>query len=259
MSWLYWGIPCQVILYALWYSWWGGWCFGPRFLTDALPLLILLLVPTWNWFRGRPFWKVVFILTAIYSFAVQCAGSLWYPRGKPDSYPQPIDRDNRLFQGRLWSWRDSQLSRIVREGITVPRPITDFKEELWFEESPQSLPAGDTAVLAIGARNLGKQAWSATNDRTIRYAVQVSYHWRRESEHRFVVWDGIRSWLPVNVYPGEVVRFDTEIITPEEPGSYVLVLDLVQQGVGWFQEHGGQVLKIPVWVAPKKGCLRLEG
>jgi hypothetical protein len=32
-------------LHAKWDGWWGGVCFGPRLLSDALPLLSLLLVP----------------------------------------------------------------------------------------------------------------------------------------------------------------------------------------------------------------------
>lgn len=30
---------------ALWWAWWGGWCWGPRLLTPALPLIVLGLGP----------------------------------------------------------------------------------------------------------------------------------------------------------------------------------------------------------------------
>jgi hypothetical protein len=34
------GLTC--LFYARWYEWRGGWCFGPRFLCEALPILCLL-------------------------------------------------------------------------------------------------------------------------------------------------------------------------------------------------------------------------
>jgi hypothetical protein len=39
-------VPLIVLLtYARWWTWWGGWCWGPRFLVPALPFLILGLGP----------------------------------------------------------------------------------------------------------------------------------------------------------------------------------------------------------------------
>ncbi len=31
-----------LILFARWYDWWGGWGYGPRFLCEALPILVAL-------------------------------------------------------------------------------------------------------------------------------------------------------------------------------------------------------------------------
>ncbi len=37
------GLPCLLLLYARWWSWEGGWCWGPRFLLPALPFFVIAL------------------------------------------------------------------------------------------------------------------------------------------------------------------------------------------------------------------------
>jgi hypothetical protein len=37
-------IALHVLLIALWPSWWGGYCYGPRLLTDAVPWMTLFAI-----------------------------------------------------------------------------------------------------------------------------------------------------------------------------------------------------------------------
>ena len=48
--------------------------------------------------------------------------------------------------------------------------------------------------------------------------------------------------------PGESTRVAVEVEAPSRPGSYVLEMDLVQEGVGWFGEHGSPVAQAAVRV-----------
>ena len=48
------------------------------------------------------------------------------------------------------------------------------------------------------------------------------------------IFDGARTRLPARVVPGETIMVTVEILPPPEPGRYVLVLDLVREGVRWF-------------------------
>lgn len=34
-----------ILVYAQWHAWWGGWCYGPRMLSDLTPLLAFGLLP----------------------------------------------------------------------------------------------------------------------------------------------------------------------------------------------------------------------
>jgi hypothetical protein len=48
------------------------------------------------------------------------------------------------------------------------------------------------------------------------------------------VWDGVRTALPEDIKGGESIRVSLAVKAPQEPGEYVLIIDLVQEGVIWF-------------------------
>lgn len=66
-------------------DWRGGYCYGPRFLTDLLPVFVWLLVPVVAW-RGslsrgmRP----VFVAAVLLSMVPQAIGVFFYPFGRSD-------------------------------------------------------------------------------------------------------------------------------------------------------------------------------
>jgi len=48
-----WGTLVTLLaVYCRWHGWDGGWCWGPRFLVPAIPLLVLLCVPLFDCPRG---------------------------------------------------------------------------------------------------------------------------------------------------------------------------------------------------------------
>ncbi|MEO8505109.1 MAG: hypothetical protein ABI609_14510 [Acidobacteriota bacterium] len=69
------GALAQLLFYAK-ADWRGGYSWGPRWLTDVLPLLVWLLPPAFAALRG--FGRAMFGLAACASIAVQCVGAFWY-------------------------------------------------------------------------------------------------------------------------------------------------------------------------------------
>jgi hypothetical protein len=65
----------QTLLYARWHVWFGGWCWGPRFLAPLMPFLALALGPWLEgaWRRGRGVRLAVMGLSAV-SALVQLLG-----------------------------------------------------------------------------------------------------------------------------------------------------------------------------------------
>jgi hypothetical protein len=97
-------------------DWWGGWCFGPRYLTDLLPFLAWFLVPVLTSIRTRPVLRLVFAATVAVALWVQGVGAFYYPAGDWDGRPINVD----LKPQRIWDWSDTQLLRSWRAGPSPP-------------------------------------------------------------------------------------------------------------------------------------------
>jgi hypothetical protein len=131
---------------------------------------------------------------------------------------------------------------LVKEGVVwFPQMSVGYRIDL---QSPYavhfgSVPiftyiAGATHSLNVPLTNIGTAAWNAGGAQPVRLA----YHWR-DGAGRLLVWDGIRTALPSDVQPGASLTIPARIIAPEVGGSVHLTIDLVREGVAWFQYLGG--------------------
>ncbi len=91
----------ETITYATYYKWWGGWCFGPRYFADLMPVLTILLMPILKPLTERSVLKYIFISLVTLSFGIQVVGA-YFRINLADSPNQ------------LWSWRDSQLVDAIK-------------------------------------------------------------------------------------------------------------------------------------------------
>lgn len=128
-NWLFKCLSVGVILTILFFSnysvWWGGSCYGPRFLTDILPVLALFLYFIRDMIRKNlPVGFLLSLLIAI-SIFVQAIGAFnysynWYYN------PTNVDYDHE----RLWDWRDSVIIRSVKDGVQEPIFLRNLKDKL---------------------------------------------------------------------------------------------------------------------------------
>jgi hypothetical protein len=99
-------VAAQIFLYSL-TDWRAGESWGPRYLTDILPILVWLLAPALPMLR--PLARGAFILTAAASIAVQAIGAFWYTKssdeliyaGNPASKRAAWDPGNTPFLTEL--------------------------------------------------------------------------------------------------------------------------------------------------------------
>ncbi len=96
----------QLVFFGWWDAWWGGWSYGPRLLTEAAAVLVVLSVPALERLHLNRLARPAFVILLVYSASVQAIGALAYT-GAWDATPVNVDRD----PGRLWDWQDSQIRR----------------------------------------------------------------------------------------------------------------------------------------------------
>ena len=97
-------------------TWWAGWTYGPRYWTDTLPLFAIVLGYgiSWSLEACRPI-LVAFAATAAVAISIQGIGALCYPSSWA-GHPTNIAQNH----ARLWDWRDTEVTRCLKEGIHPP-------------------------------------------------------------------------------------------------------------------------------------------
>jgi SAM-dependent methyltransferase len=120
---------------------------------------------------------------------------------------------------------------------------------------PQVAP-GTSAKVSVKVRNTSSEPWPASA------YVHLADRWRRPDG---VTVDGTNGWAAIGKHmaPGEEVELRLHVVPPTVSGDCVLMLDLVQDQIGWFGDRGSSPLELPV-VVPQStpatnGSSRTEG
>ena len=161
---------------------------------------------------------------------------------------------------------DPRLSRgYVAELVRVLRPGGMLVFQLPSEADPRSvlpwsalradveplcaeleLAPGATATVPVRVRNRGDASWPAQHERR---PVRLGNHWLDASGTMLRLDDG-RAFLPRDLAPGEQAELSLSVTAPEEPGAYLLELDLVHEAVAWFADRGSPTARVPTRVGP---------
>ncbi len=102
----------HIAFIAAWPIWWGGYCWGPRLLTEICAPMIILIAVGFPAIRyGGVKWA--FLGVAVYCCLIQGLGVFCYPKGRWDSVPVSVNDD----PARLWNWADNPLIRTAHGGV----------------------------------------------------------------------------------------------------------------------------------------------
>lgn len=101
----------DAIVIAKWGVWWGGYCWGPRLLTELAPPIVILMAMGVSVIE-RPWPRRAFAVLALYSISIQAIGAFFYPKGRWDTQPRNVN----VAPARLWDWRDNPVARTIRGG-----------------------------------------------------------------------------------------------------------------------------------------------
>jgi dolichyl-phosphate-mannose-protein mannosyltransferase len=248
------GVVLTILLYAKWAMWWGGSSYGPRLLADLAPVLALSLYPLTPWLRTSRALTAVFCLLAAWSIGAHAIGAFvddrsWYSNGGAD-----VDH----YPARLWSWSDNQLVNPPRDFVT--RLMIDARRLPTSRTAPELLAAsyqtdapprltvdcGKTVPMLVVATNTGRAAWLA-HSRGETGVVNLGWRWHADGRPE-LPGEG-RARLGAAVLPGQRHRFWTAMLAPREPGTYVLEVGLVDEGLTWFSAVGTPPVRVTVTVA----------
>jgi hypothetical protein len=107
-----------LLLYAKFHAWSGGWCFGPRYLTDLVPFAVVLAVPPLLALARRgTAGRAAALLLVLWSVAVQVVGAFRYDVIEGNAMlVAPGDDAVEPF----WRWRQSQLLVVAHSGWKAP-------------------------------------------------------------------------------------------------------------------------------------------
>jgi len=64
-----------------------------------------------------------------------------------------------------------------------------------------------------------------------------------------IIYDGLRSVLLYNISSGATINTRIVVKTPDKEGNYILVIDLVKEGVTWFEEQGARTFEKEIEVS----------
>jgi hypothetical protein len=158
------GVVLQVLLYAK-TDWRAGLSWGPRFLTDLLPLLFWLLAPVAAALRGVG--RVGFLAAVAAAVAIEAIGAFWYT-GMTDTALFAGDRGPHRLQA-AWDWRNAPFVAALKEG-PAPAELT-----IEMRGSFDAIQAGGRAVSEVTAgEEIVAAGWALAGDATPwRVAVAV--------------------------------------------------------------------------------------
>ena len=105
-------VVLHLLLIAMWPIWWGGYCWGPRLLTEILAPSIVLIAIGLPAIRSGGL-TYPFAAAAVYCFVIQTLGVYYYPKGRWDHLPVSVNE----APARLWNWTDNPIIRTARGGV----------------------------------------------------------------------------------------------------------------------------------------------
>jgi hypothetical protein len=110
------------------------------------------------------------------------------------------------------------------------------------DETPATMGAKLTVSVPVRIENMSNFDWGSN--------INLSYHWY-DAAGNAVVWDGLRTSL-AGTARAQIAAINAQIAAPDQPGTYKLRYDIVQEGVTWFSGQGMQtpVKQVSVVVPP---------
>lgn len=239
------------INYCFYTTWWAGHSYGPRFMTDIIPVVCYLInyspisqfinsIVTKKTFNSG---SIIFLTLLTFSIFTQAVGAF----GNTGILWNPIPLNVDQYNYRLWEFRDSLIerhtralfSRIIKphtDSLTYIQGLSGIIKEIRDGNNqpliyPISITPGANILLKTKLENTGTSKWLGYESAIEKGEVRVRA--RIYSSDNEQVSDN-RLYITGTTKQKEVTNAIGSINFPKERGSYKLVFDLIAEGVSEF-------------------------
>jgi hypothetical protein len=259
--------------YCFYIFWWAGYCYGPRFMTDILPVACYLinyyiddLSNPLNPFQNRGFIdkskRLLFLLILILSFFVQIVGAF----GDRGLYWSITPLKIEKYPSRLWYVKDNQIERHtqavfhkffhppVKNSKYINGLNGSIKQVTYNGNQPLSpnfsVLTQSEALLEAEVENIGSSQWFGYETAVEKGEIRVRLLFLNSKNE-------IKSeqYLYVSGTPkkSEKAKAIGSIVFPDQPGRYQMKFDLVSDQVYIFPKPPeDSVHELEIQVNPSK-------
>lgn len=114
---------------------------------------------------------------------------------------------------------------------------------------PRTLVATTGARIQIIAtvKNTSGRVWPAQSALKTKYKFRLGDHWLSATGEMRQMNDS-RADLVEDLEPSREITLPLTVTAPDEPGEYILELDMVQEHVAWFKDKGSPTCQLPARV-----------
>jgi hypothetical protein len=149
------------------------------------------------------------------------------------------------------------LQRHIRDTETKLRQLTEMLGTQHLSDSearcirmdavrmPQVIEPNGTYQAVIRVTNQSGHFLSSVGKNPINF----SYHWLNHEDHSVACYDGIRSGINPPLPSEASFDYPVQFKAPATPGSYILRLALVHEGIAWLDSYGAYT--DTVYIIPK--------
>jgi hypothetical protein len=135
------------------------------------------------------------------------------------------------------------MSRIYMTENGLNQESKIYKARILPDQYDITVKSADKIRLNVELLNQSSFIWLQGGNQ----AVHLSYH-VRDGSKKILAYDTERYDLPYNMRPDDDVKINVEMNPSLQPGDYILELDLVEEGVAWFGDHGSPTTLVKLHV-----------
>lgn len=242
-----------LISYCFYSVWWAGHSYGPRFMTDILPIVCYVI----SYFLANQLTNplqirkklnikfLFFVAVLLFSIFTQVVGAFGVnPDVNWNAIPLDIDKN---YNQKTWNLKDSQIERNFRSTFhKIVKPPTDNPaylqglsgsiKQVFYEKNPvvnSSMTVKPSAEInmKVDVENTGKSRWFG-----YEFAVQkgeVRLRGRFYDAHNIKI-NEIRLYVSGTPQKNELTHAIGSVTFPKQPGIYKLILEFIAEGIGDF-------------------------